>query len=117
MQGSDLGPSFMQATRPSDANPGTHPRPHLDANDSKAQVRAYITDNFLMGSSAARLLDTDSFVVDSTGFLELVTYLEERYGFAVHDDEMVPENLDSLNNIAAYVQRKLEANSAASLLA
>jgi acyl carrier protein len=59
------------------------------------------------------LLDTDSFlethVVDSTGFLELVTFLEERYGFAVQDEEMVPENLDSLNNIAAYVARKLAA--------
>lgn len=99
----------MHATQPSHA---------LDlATDIKAQVRAYITDNFLMGSAAARLLDTDSFlethVVDSTGFLELVTYLEERYGFAVQDDEMVPENLDSLNNIAAYVQRKLKANPAA----
>jgi acyl carrier protein len=48
-------------------------------------------------------------VVDSTGFLELVTFLEERYGFAVQDEEMVPENLDSLNNIAAYVARKLDA--------
>jgi acyl carrier protein len=86
---------------------------HHDAHDCKAQVRAYITDNFMMGSQAKRLLDTDSFlethVVDSTGFLELVTFLEERYGFAVQDEEMVPENLDSLNNIAAYVARKLES--------
>ena len=87
----------------------------LAAEQSKAQVRAYITDNFMMGSHSAPMLDTDSFlenhVVDSTGFLELVTYLEERYGFAVQDDEMVPENLDSLNNIAAYIERKLEART------
>ena len=97
----------MQATQPHSAYSAQ------SAHDSKAQVRAYITDNFMMGSQAARLLDTDSFlethVVDSTGFLELVTFLEERYGFAVQDEEMVPENLDSLNNIAAYVARKLDA--------
>jgi acyl carrier protein len=83
-------------------------------SDCKSLVRAYINDNFLMGSQASRLQDTDSFlethVVDSTGFLELVTFLEAHYGFAVEDEEMVPENLDSLNNIAAYVNRKLDAS-------
>lgn len=77
----------------------------------KAKVRAYIVDNFIMGGSADHLKDADSFmeahVVDSTGFLELVTFIEETYGFAVGDDEMVPENLDSLDNIDAYVLRKL----------
>lgn len=77
----------------------------------KAKVRAYIVDNFIMGGNADHLKDADSFmethVVDSTGFLELVTFIEETYGFAVDDDEMVPENLDSLDNIDAYVRRKL----------
>ncbi|MDH5538048.1 MAG: acyl carrier protein [Rhizobacter sp.] len=81
--------------------------------DVKARVRAYIVDNFIMGGSADHLKDADSFmethVVDSTGFLELVTFIEEAYGFAVDDDEMVPENLDSLDNIDAYVRRKLVA--------
>jgi acyl carrier protein len=103
----------MQATQ--------HVNSQLASQQSKLHVRAYITDNFMMGSQSKRLLDTDSFlenhVVDSTGFLELVTFLEERYGFAVQDDEMVPENLDSLNNIAAYVERKLEAHQATSLSA
>lgn len=80
-------------------------------SDTKARVRAYIVENFIMGANADRLKDADSFmethVVDSTGFLELVTFLEETYGFAVHDEEMVPENLDSLDNIDAYVRRKL----------
>lgn len=80
-------------------------------HDIKAKVRAYIVDNFIMGGDAAPLLDTDSFmethVVDSTGFLELVTFLEETYAFSVADDEMVPENLDSLDNIDAYARRKL----------
>ena len=79
----------------------------------KAEIRQYIIDNFMMGGDASKLLDSDSFmekhVIDSTGFLELVTYIEETYGFAVEDEDMVPENLDSLNNIDAYVQRKRPA--------
>ncbi|MEO8807000.1 MAG: acyl carrier protein [Burkholderiaceae bacterium] len=80
-------------------------------SDTKAKVRAYIVENFIMGGNADHLKDCDSFmethVVDSTGFLELVTFLEETYHFAVLDEEMVPENLDSLDNIDAYVKRKL----------
>ena len=79
--------------------------------DIKQKIRAYIVDNFIMSGNADHLKDGDSFmeahVVDSTGFLELVTYLEETYGLSVTDDEMVPENLDSLDNIDAYVRRKL----------
>jgi acyl carrier protein len=81
--------------------------------DIKAKVRAYIVDNFIMGGNADHLKDADSFmethVVDSTGFLELVTFLEETYAFSVTDEEMVPENLDSLDNIDAYVRLKLAA--------
>jgi acyl carrier protein len=76
----------------------------------KATVRAYIVENFIMDGNADHITDTDSFmekhVVDSTGFLELVTFLEETYGLIVEDEDMVPENLDSLDNIAAYVVRK-----------
>ncbi|MFM2400135.1 MAG: hypothetical protein RL341_2292 [Pseudomonadota bacterium] len=83
----------------------------MNTQDIKGQVRAYIVDNFLMGRSGDSLKDTDSFmdthVVDSTGFLELVTFIEDTWKFPVDDEEMVPENLDSLNNIEAYVQRKL----------
>jgi acyl carrier protein len=46
-------------------------------------------------------------VLDSTGFIELVTFIEMEYGVHVEDEEMVPEHLDSLDNIAAYLQRKL----------
>jgi acyl carrier protein len=79
--------------------------------DTKAKVRAFIQESILMGSRAAAFGDGDSFiehhVIDSTGFLELITFLEEAYGIAVGDEEMVPENLDSLNAIEAYVARKL----------
>lgn len=79
-------------------------------SDIKAALRRYIEDNFIMGTGAAALGDADSFlehhVLDSTGFLELITHLEETYGIRVGDDEMVPENLDSLDAVAAYIARK-----------
>lgn len=77
---------------------------------SKTEVRRYLEDNFIMGTGARALLDGDSFlehhVLDSTGFLELIGFLEETYGIRVADDEMVPENLDSLDAIEAYLARK-----------
>jgi len=81
-------------------------------SDVKNQVRAFIADNFLMGTNAAKFGDADSFldhhIIDSTGFLELVTFLEESFKFRVEDEEMIPENLDSLDSIEAYVKKKLE---------
>jgi acyl carrier protein len=66
-----------------------------------------------MGGSADQFLDSDSFmdhhIIDSTGFLEVVTFLEETFGITVEDDEMLPENLDSLNNIEAYINKKRTA--------
>lgn len=85
----------------------------LQMSDVKATVRAFIMDNFLMGGTPDQFQDGDSFmdrhIVDSTGFLELITFLEETFGFSVDDHEMIPENLDSLNNIDAYVARKCQA--------
>jgi len=63
-----------------------------------------------MGARGVALADGDSFlehhVLDSTGFLELIGHLEDTYTIRVGDDEMVPENLDSLDNIAAFLARK-----------
>ncbi len=76
----------------------------------KRQVRAYILDNFIVVGASAGFRDSDSFIehhiCDSTGFLELIGFLEEEFGIKVEDEEMVPENLDSLNGIAAYVLKK-----------
>lgn len=49
----------------------------------------------------------ESGVIDSTGVLELVTFLEETFGIKVEDDEIIPENLDSLDNIANYINSKI----------
>jgi acyl carrier protein len=78
--------------------------------DTKPLVRAFILDNFLMGGDRSGLGDQDSLlearILDSTGFIELVTYLEQAFGVRIEDDEMIPENLDSLNNIDAFLARK-----------
>ena len=79
-------------------------------NDIKTALRRFIEDNFILGTGSNTLGDADSFlehhVLDSIGFLELISYLEEAHGIRVGDDEMVPENLDSLDAVAAYVARK-----------
>lgn len=78
----------------------------------KSTVRQYIHENFLMGAADA-YGDGDSFMdaqlLDSTGFLELVQFLEETYGIKVEDAEMMPDNLDSLDAIARFVTRKQAA--------
>ena len=78
--------------------------------DIRNEIRSYITDNFLMSADHAVLGDDESFldgrIVDSTGFIELVAFIEQRYGLKVEDDEVTPENLDSIAAIAAFVDRK-----------
>jgi acyl carrier protein len=82
-----------------------------------AQVRQYITSNFYV-SDASRLTDETSFldhgIVDSTGVLEVIAFLEERFGIRVEDAEMLPDNLDSIGKIAAFVTRKMGCHEAAS---
>lgn len=77
----------------------------------KAQVKQFVLDNFLMGASQEELRDDDSFmtrhIIDSTGFIELISFLEEKFGITVEAEEMVPDNLDSLNHVGRYVQGKL----------
>jgi acyl carrier protein len=79
-------------------------------------IRDFVISNFLFGQDGGRLSDTESFlengIIDSTGVLELVAFLEQQFGIAVGDRELVPENLDSVVNAAAFVARKLEASGA-----
>ena len=80
------------------------------SQDQRRALRRFLDDNFIMGSSGPALADGDSFlehhVLDSTGFLELIAHLEETYTIKVGDDEMVPENLDSIDALVAYLARK-----------
>jgi len=79
-------------------------------SDRKKQIREFIIENFLFGN-ANGLKDETSFleegIIDSTGVLELVTFLEENFDIQVADEELIPENLDSINNVTTYLERKI----------
>lgn len=85
--------------------------------DIRQTIRQYVDDNFLLGARDTSYADEDSLldlhILDSTGVLELILFLEETWGVHVEDAEMVPENLDSVAAIAAFVQRKQAPAAAA----
>ena len=78
--------------------------------DARADIRTFIVDNFMMGRDPQELTDSGSLlelgIIDSTGVLELVGFMEENFGLQVEDEDLVPENLDSVDNLVNYVQRK-----------
>ncbi|OGC94869.1 MAG: hypothetical protein A2W25_14190 [candidate division Zixibacteria bacterium RBG_16_53_22] len=78
--------------------------------DIRASIRGFIYDNFMLARSNHELLDSDSLfdkgVIDSTGVLELVGFIEENFKIAVADEELTPDNLDTINNLVEYIQRK-----------
>lgn len=80
----------------------------------ESKVRLYILENFLFTTDQSALGNADSLlgkgIIDSTGALELVNFLEEQFGIKIQDEDMVPENLDSVNNILALLQRKQSAH-------
>ena len=80
-------------------------------HDISPAIRRFISDNFLFRENLDSISDDASLleagVIDSTGVLELVSFLETNFGIEVADDEMLPENLDSVRAIAGYVRRKL----------
>jgi len=76
----------------------------------QTEIKRFILQNYLFSTDESQLSDTDSLmqkgIVDSTGVLELVMFLEEQYGIKVLDDELVPTNLDSVMSIVAFVESK-----------
>lgn len=74
------------------------------------KVRGFILDNFLFTDDQSELSNNDSLLdkglVDSTGILEIITFIEEEFSLQVDDEEMVPENLDSVDNIKAFIAKK-----------
>jgi acyl carrier protein len=75
----------------------------------KNEIRKFVIDTFLFGSDEG-MADETSFlangIIDSTGVLELVSHLEKTYHIKVKDNELIPENLDSINSISAFLARK-----------
>ena len=73
-------------------------------------IKNYILESVLYGAGENELNYDESFlekgVIDSTGILEIVSFIEEEFNISVYDEEMIPENLDSVNNLAKYVNGK-----------
>ena len=78
--------------------------------NTKSQIRTFIAENFLFSDNGFPLSDRASFidegVIDSTGTLELVMFVEETFAIDVEDDEIEPDNFDSVEKLAAYIGRK-----------
>lgn len=74
------------------------------------EIRKFVFDNFLFGQNEVALDDDDSLldngIIDSTGVLELVAFLENRFRITVEDTELVPENLDSVARLSRYIEQK-----------
>lgn len=78
--------------------------------EMRQTIRRYILENFLFSDDQSALVDSDSFlaggIIDSTGVLEIMYFIEETFGISVSDDEMLPENLDSVDNLVRFVSGK-----------
>jgi len=74
-------------------------------------LRSFILENYLFTDDQSALNNGDSFlengILDSMGILEVIHYLDEEFSIKVADEEMVPENLDSINNLLAFIAKKL----------
>ena len=86
--------------------------------DLERIIGEFIVNNFLFGDHT-RLSPETSFieggVIDSTGILELITFIEDTFHFKIEDHEIIPENLDSIRKAAAFIARKREENSRAKI--
>lgn len=83
----------------------------MDKDTVLKDIREFIRDTFLFGEDSDSLKDSDSFmqngIVDSTGILEVTTFVEEKYDISIENDEMIPANLDSIENLTNFIGRKV----------
>ena len=84
----------------------------LEMSGVKNALRKLILEDYLFTDDESALSDNTSFleegILDSMGILEIIMFLDDNFDVKVADDEMVPENLDSIANLMAYIQRKAE---------
>lgn len=82
----------------------------MNQKDIKSTLREYIVENFLPFSGVDSFEDDDSFmengIIDSTGVLEILEFLEEKFKITVDDEEVIPENLDSLDKMTSFIYGK-----------
>jgi acyl carrier protein len=78
--------------------------------EARGRIRKYILENFLFTDDEAALSNDDSFlekgIIDSTGMLELIAFIGDGFQITLEDDELIPDNLDNVNRVAAFIQRK-----------
>jgi acyl carrier protein len=86
----------------------------MQTTEIEREVKIFLINNYLFGKSEA-LADNASLldnVIDSTGVLELVVFLQDTFNITVDDQEVIPDNIESVSNIVAYVERKLGRKAA-----
>jgi len=75
-------------------------------------IRSYIVDNFLFGDDEGFDTETsflENGIIDSTGIMELVDFIEKKFNFQVDDEELIPENFDSVQNIVNFLKEKINS--------
>jgi acyl carrier protein len=81
----------------------------VEGMDVPDTIKTYVVENFLFGDDSRIGPETDFLengILDSTGVLELVGFLEEKFGIRVEDDEVVPDNMNSIEKISLYISKK-----------
>jgi acyl carrier protein len=82
----------------------------FNAEKVRSEIRKFIVDSYLLGDESVKFSDSDSFmrrgIIDSMGILELTGFLEQQYKVSVADNEMLPTNLDSVENLIAFIKSK-----------
>jgi len=82
----------------------------MDTADTQKKIRNFVIENLLLGEEENDFSDNQSFLesglIDSTGILEVIAFLEEEYEITIEDEEMIPDNLDSVDNIVAFLQTR-----------
>lgn len=82
----------------------------MNKDQLKTELRQFVIETFLFGDESETFADSDSFmqtgIVDSTGILEITNFVEEKYAVTIENEEMIPANLDSVENLAQFISRK-----------
>ena len=83
-----------------------------DSTEATRLLRSFILENYLFTQDESALANSNSFleskILDSMGILELIQYLDEEFGVKVHESEMIPSNLDSIDNLLAFLAKKTQ---------
>ena len=82
----------------------------MDTADTQKNIRTFVIENLLLGEEEKDFSDSQSFLesglIDSTGILEVIAFLEEEYKISIADEEMIPDNLDSVDHIVAFLRTR-----------